>query len=339
MSNIRENQSPLELLMQMAGGYLMSSCLNAVARLQIAELLDDGARSSSDLASATGVLEDNLYRVLRVLAMVGLFSEVAPRVFANTPASALLSAKHPASMRDMVLWATDEFHFDVYRNMLPVLRDGKTGVEHVFALPPFEAILSEPDRAMRFNNAMTNASAILIPAVLEAYDFSGIRTLADIAGGHGYVITAILQKYPEMNGILFDLREVVEGAWERIERLRLTDRIRIESGDFFKDVPVADAYVMKSIIHDWDDERSRVILRNCSRHLPPGGKVILLENVIPPGTEPHPGKTMDIQMMMMVGGRERTAAEFRDLLSGTNLELTYVIPTRSPMSILECRKI
>jgi hypothetical protein len=223
--------------------------------------------------------------------------------------------------------------------MMPILRDGKSAAEHVFQKPVFEAIFSDPDLARSFNNAMTSMSSQVIPAVLQAYDFSGIGTLADIAGGHGFTITSILKKYPEMKGILFDLPNVVEGARDRIEKMQLTNRLEVVSGDFFVSVPRADAYVMKHIIHDWDDEKSIAIIKNCGKNLESGGRVILIETVLPIGNEPHMGKWIDIEMFMLPGGRERTQEEFRELFDHAGFKLNRIIPTQSPLCVVESQKV
>jgi SAM-dependent methyltransferase len=318
---------------------MAASAINAVTNLKIADQLANGPKAIAELARASAVKEDILYRALRALATAGVFQETGTRIFANTPASEVLRADHPESIRDLVIWMSDWFHFDTYRDMMPTLKDGKTAIEHVFKKPPFEAIFDHEDIGREFNNAMTNLSAMVIPAVLEVYDFSGIGTLADIAGGHGFVLTAILQKYPQMKGILFDLDHVVEGAKPRIEKMGLQNRVKTVSGDFFQAVPAADAYVMKHIIHDWDDEKSITILKNCAQHLKPKGRVLLIEAVIAPGNEPHFGKWVDIEMFMMPGGRERTETEFRDLFARAGLQLTRIVPTKSPLSVVEAQKL
>lgn len=339
MSTPSQGPQPVEIVFQLATGYMATSCLSAVTRLGIAEMLSDGPKRVADLAKASNTVEDILYRVLRTLASTGVFAETEPRTFANTPASEFLTAHHPGSVRDMVLWMSDALHFDTYRDMMPTFRDGRTALEHIHKKPPFEVIFSDPQEARVFNNAMTSFSAIVIPAVLEAYDFSGIGTLADIAGGHGFVLTAILQKYPQMKGILFDLEHVVAGARDRIDTFGLSNRVESISGDFFQSVPAADAYVMKNIIHDWDDERAITILKNCAAHLKPGGKVILIEAIISPGNDPHLGKWIDIEMFMMPGGRERTESEFRDLFARAGLKLTRVVPAKSPLWVVESQKL
>ena len=339
-----ENQNvsqrdPSELTFQLAIGYMPASCMHAITRLKIPDLLKDGPRSAADLARITSTSEDILYRILRALASSGFFLETSPRTFANTPSSDILREDHPTSARDLILWMSDPFHFDTYRDMLPTVRDGKTALEHAHHKTPFEVIFSDPVVAESFNNGMTCLSGLVIPAVLEAYSFEGIGTLADIAGGHGMVLTSIVKKYPHMKGILFDLKDVVAGAKERIEKSGLVNRIEMVSGDFFESVPPADSYVMKSIIHDWDDDRAIKILKNCGVHLKKGGKVILIESVLPEGNESTFGKWIDIEMFMMPGGRERTESEYRDLFQRAGFHLTKVVPTKSPMSVVEAEKV
>jgi hypothetical protein len=331
--------TPIDIAMQMACGYIASSALNAAARLKIADLLNNGPKHVTDLAKETSTSADILYRILRALASSGVFVEVTPHVFANTPISEVIRSDHPQSIYDMVIWICDAFHYDCYRDMMPILQDGKSAAEHVFQKPVFEAIFSDPDLARSFNNAMTSMSAQVIPAVLQAYDFSGIGTLADIAGGHGFAITSILKKYPEMKGILFDLPNVVVGASDRIEKMQLIDRLKVVEGDFFESVPRADAYIMKHIIHDWDDEKSIAIIKNCGKNLESGGKVILIETVLPIGNEPHMGKWIDIEMFMLPGGRERTKEEFRELFDRAGFKLNKVVPTQSPLWVVESEKV
>jgi hypothetical protein len=281
-------------------------------------------------------------RVLRTLASVGVFEEQDGRTFAlNAPAD-LLRADAPGSVRDMALWITDPFHFRVYAEMLHSVQTGRPAVDKVYALPVFDHFAREPELSTVFNNAMTAFSAQVIPAVLKAYDFHGIDVLVDVAGGHGEVLTSILRAYPGMRGVLFDLAHVVAGAVPRIEAIGLADRCRAASGDFFEAVPhEGDAYIMKHIIHDWDDERSLVVLRNIRSALEgkPHGRLMLIESVLPPGNQPDFGKILDLEMMVMPGGRERTADEFRTLLRRAGFELTAIVPTESPLNVVEARPV
>jgi hypothetical protein len=328
---------PAQTVFQLATGYIISAALQTAVKLGVADYLVKGSRSVAELAAATRANEDALYRVLRALAMVGLFEETDGRRFALTPASELLRSDRPG-MRDMALWISSPFHFRVYSNAIESVRTGQPASEKTLGMPIFEYLAGDPELAEIFNNAMTSFSATVMPAVLEAYDFTGIEVLVDVAGGHGGILTAVLQKYPSMRGILMDLDHVIAGAGPRIAGQKLQDRCTAIAGDIFKAVPPGgDAYIMKHIIHDWDDERAAVILRNIrsalagKRH----GRVILLEAVIQAGNAPDLGKLMDLEMLMMPGGRERTADEFRALFAKSGFEMTRIVPTKSPLNVIE----
>jgi hypothetical protein len=324
--------------MQFITGYKMSACISIVARLSIADLLAGAPKPVSELARAAQVSEDALYRVMRALASVGVFTETAPRTFANTPASELMRSGTPDSMRDVMIWMGDEFHFRTYAEFMHSVKTGGTAVKKLTGCEAFEYFEKDKAEGELFNAAMTSFSAALMPAVLEAYDFGGLGTLADVAGGHGFALTSILQKHSDLRGILFDLPHVVSGAKSRIESLGLADRCQIVAGDFFQSVPPADSYVMKNIIHDWDDPRALTILKNCAGALRGKGKVILIEMVISPGNEPHFGKWLDIEMLALAGGRERTRVEFAALFSQAGLSLSSVVPTKSPVCVVEAVK-
>ena len=242
-------------------------------------------------------------------------------------------------MRDMGLFITSPTHFRIYAELMHSVTTGQPAVEKVTGMPVFEYLAGNPEYSELFNNAMTAFSAAVIPAVLAAYDFTGIETLVDVAGGHGQVLTSILRKYPAMRGVLFDLEHVVAGAAPLLQASGVGDRVRIESGDFFKAVPAGDAYIMKHIIHDWSDPEALTILRNIRTRLDasPKGRVILVESVIPPDNSPNFGKLVDIEMMLMPGGRERTAAEFRSLFERAGFSQMRVVPTEAPLWVVEGR--
>jgi hypothetical protein len=321
---------------QIATGYIASAALYAAAKLRLADHLADGPKGVADLARATGANEDALYRVLRLLASVGIFEESASRHFANNAASTTMRTGTPGSVYDLALWMADPFHFRVYADAMHSVMTGLPAVEKTVSGPVFDYFRDNPEQSEVFNNAMTAFSAFVIPAALEAYDFSGIRTLVDIAGGHGQVLTSILLAHPGMRGVLFDLDHVIAGAIPRIAQLGLSDRCTTATGDFFKAVPEGgDAYIMKHIIHDWDDDRAATILRNIRAAMAPGARVILIESVLAPGNAPDLGKLIDLEMLLMPGGRERTEEEFRALFARAGFELTRVVPTKSPLSVLE----
>jgi hypothetical protein len=324
---------PGQQLLQLTFSYVLSISINVVAKLKIADLLKDGPRPTRELAAATGVQEDALFRVLRALASFGIFVETAPRTFALTPAAEPLCTG--SSLYDLIVFISDPFHFRIYAETMHSVRTGQPCADRVLGRPLFEYFPTDPEESEIFNAAMISMTAMAIPAVLEAYDFSGIGTLVDVAGGHGSVLTAVLEKYPGMRGVLFDLEHVVSGAQPRLERLKLSDRVQLASGDFFQSVPAGgDAFVMKHIIHDWDDARALTILRNC-RQASPQAKVILIEAVLPAGNEPHLAKLLDLEMLTLPGGRERTEDEFRALFAQAGYRLTRVVPTKAPLCVIE----
>jgi ubiquinone/menaquinone biosynthesis C-methylase UbiE len=240
-------------------------------------------------------------------------------------------------MRDMALWLTDPFHFEVYAELGHSIRTGETVPEKIYGLSCFDYLAKDKEVGDRFNNAMTGFSAMVVAAALDEYDFSWLagKTLVDIAGGHGKVITEILKKHPDVHGVLFDLEHVVAGAKTRIESQGLSARCAVVHGDFFKAVPEADAYVMKHIIHDWDDERASLILKNIQRAARPGARVVLFEAVLASGNEPHFAKWIDIEMLVLPGGRERTEQEYRKLFADAGFKVTKILPTKSALNVIE----
>jgi hypothetical protein len=331
--------APVDALLKMGLGYMTSSALHVVVELGIADRLVAGPRSADQLARDAAANPDALYRVLRMLSAEGIFEEVAPRHFALTPLSRPLVTGSPA--RDLIDWIADPFHFKVYSEALYAVRTGQPAVEYVTGLPVFDHIGRTPELAEVFNDAMTAMSEVVIPAVIEAYDFSGIDVLVDVAGGHGRVLTSILKAYPRMRGVLLDLPYVVEGARPVIAGLALGHRCRAEAGDMFAGVPASgDAYILKHIIHDWDDARALVILRNIRQAMRGRrGKVILLESVIDDGNPRDLGRFIDYEMLQMTGGFERTEPQFRSLLAEAGFELTRIVPTKSPLSVVEAEAV
>jgi len=323
-------------LMQLSTGYIASTCLYLAVKLRIPDRLASSARTSADLASELSVNEDALYRVLRTLTSLGVFEEQAPRTFRNNLASSMVRSETAGSMYEMALWMSDPFHFRVYADAMDSLQTVKPAVEKTVGMPVFEYFSKHPEESEVFNNAMTMFSGMVIPAVLEVYDFSGIGTLVDVAGGHGRVLTSVLEKYSAIHGVLFDLEHVLAGARPLIESRGLADRCRTVAGDFFKAVPQGgDAYIMKHIIHDWDDERATTILKNIRAAMNRGGRLILVESVVTAGSQPDFAKLIDLEMLLLPGGRERTEQEFRDLLTDAGFTLTRIVPTKSPLSVIE----
>lgn len=228
---------------------------------------------------------------------------------------------------------------DQYRawgNLADTVQTGNNAYEKIIGKPIFEHLAEHPEKARIFDDAMTGIHGRETGAILDAYDFSGIDMIADIGGGNGSKITAILQKHLKTQGILFDLPHVIERARPNIEEADLIDRCQLVSGDFFQSVPGgADAYVMRHIIHDWDDEKSLTILKNCHAVMSPGNKLLLVESVIPPGNDPFMGKFLDLTMMLIPGGKERTEDEYRELYDRAGFDLVRIVPTTTEVSVLE----
>ena len=313
--------------MQIGTGFIPAACLNAVASFRIPDLMADGAKSVEDLAAKSHLNADALYRAMRVLAMVGIFTEVASRTFALTELGQVLRSDTPENLAAMLEFMGSRHHFLFYSEMRHALKTGEPTVEKVTGISCFDLFERDQEYARLFDDAMTNFSQRTIPSILEAYDFSGTRTLVDIAGGHGFVLGSILQKYPAMRGILFDVERVIAGAPPLLRSLDVLDRVQLVSGDFFHSVPAADTYIMQHIIHDWDDVRAAAILRNCRAAMQGNGKVLVVDGVVPEGDAPDFSKLLDIEMMMLPGGKERTQREFAALFAQAGLKLSRIVQT------------
>jgi len=288
------------------------------------------------LANATNTHGPSLFRVLRALASVGVFSQDNENRFALTPLSETLRSDLSGSLRAFAMTELGEEHYPAWGELMQSVRTGEIAFDHAFGMDVWKFFAGHPDNAKIFNDAMSGITAQANEAILSQYDFPGIEKLVDVGGGHGGLITSILQRDAGMRGILFDSPQVIEGAESRIEASGVSDRCQLISGNFFESVPSGgDAIILKWIIHDWNDEHCVTILKNCHRALPENGKLILVEAVVPAGSEPHFSKFIDLNMLVMTGGRERTEVEFRDLYQRAGFRLTRVVPTESPFSVIE----
>ena len=331
--------TPEAVLTQMITGSLGSQAVYVAAQLGIADLLVHGPRNVSELAKAADVDADSLYRVLRALASFGVFEEYPNRVFGLTPTGELLRSDSPRSLRDLAIFMGEDWHWRVWGRTLYSVRTGKAAWSQVHGQEVFPYFATNPEAAKIFDSAMTSLSNLAIKAVVEGYDFSDVATLVDVAGGHGRLLTAILDEHMSMRGVLFDQPHVIEGARENEHVNSLSDRLQLVSGDFFESVPAGfDGYIMKHIIHDWDDERALQILRNIRNVMDDDGRVMLVETVITNDGQPDFGKLLDIEMLVSPGGKERTAAEYKELFAKAGLKMTRVVPTKSPYSVIEAVK-
>ncbi len=330
---------PQAALMQLLLSGLVSQAVSVAAKLGVADQLASGAKTAEELAAESGAHAPSLYRLLRALACVGVFREGEGRRFEQTPLSDALRSDAPGSVRDMAIFWGEEWHWRVWGYTYESVMTGEPVWERANGASVFEFFSQNADAARVFDRAMTSLSKQAVAAVLEAYDFSGIEQLVDVAGGEGGVLTSILAAHPRLKGVLFDLRHVIDNARPKIESQGLADRCETVAGDFFESVPAgADAYVMKHIIHDWDDERAITILRNIARAMRDGGRVLLIENVITDSPESAFGKILDIEMLTSPGGKERTAEEYAALFEAAGLRLKRVVPTKSAFSVVEAVK-
>ena len=330
--NPHQNVPAETVLTQMMLGSLASQAVYVAAKLGIADLLVDGPKPVDQLAKATETDAPSLYRVLRALASLGIFTEQDNQIFAMTPTAEPLRSDVPNSLRDVAIFMGEDWHWEVWGKTLHSVRTGKSAWAQIHDGEVFEYFEKNQEAANIFNRAMSSFSGLATKAVVEAYDFTGIEKLIDIAGGHGRLLTGVLEAHPSMRGVLFDLPHVIAGARETAKN----DRLEFATGDFFASVPSGgDAYIMKHIIHDWDDERALAILKNIRKAMNPGGRVLVVEAVIAQGNNQDFGKLLDIEMLVSPGGKERTAAEYEDLFSRAGLRLTRIVPTKSPYSVIE----
>jgi hypothetical protein len=330
--------NPQQIVFQAGTAYIVSACLNVAVKLRIPDLMGDTAKYIGQLAQESGADEEYLFRLLRVLEMNQLVIRKAPRQFELTPAGQLLRRDVQGSLAAAMEWMADPLHLRLYSELQGSIEKRTTTFETGFGKPFFDWI-SEPqnaDEAAVFNNAMTSISEMCIPAFLDAYDFGGFTKIVDVGGGHGALLRAILRKHTNLRGAVAEMPFVVPNTKAAIALDNLAHCCEATECNFFESVPAGgDAYLMKNIIHDWADEPALQLLRNIRAVIPPDGKLLLAEAVIDDSPAPHLGKLLDIEMIAFVGGKERTEQEFGDLLSKAGFALKRVVPTASPLSLLE----
>jgi len=333
----REETPPgMKILEITYSNFVIARALYAFAKLGIADLLGSKTASSEELASQAGLDPRALYRLLRTLSTADVVSESSDHRFSLGPLGEALRSDAPDSMRAWTIFSGEPFYLQAWEQVVHSIRTGKPAWDRVHKMPIFEYIGKHPDVGQIFDQAMTSLSAGEAPAIVEAYDFSGVGKLADIGGGQGLLLRTILQSHPEMTGILFDRPEAVEEVETQLREDGLAERCEIVAGDFFKSVPSgADVYLLKYVIHDWDDERSLAILKNCRQAMKDDARLLLVETVVPPPGEPHYAKLQDLEMMVVAGSQERTVEEYSRLLEQAGFRLARVVETTEPASILE----
>ena len=332
----RSKQSPISQLMTYIAGKTYTHVISVAAKLSIADLLADGPKSVEELSIATETQAPSLYRVLRVLDRMGIFSEESPGTFSLTKVSEFLKTDSPFSVKDWAILNGSEWHSRSWMNLLYSVKTGKPSFWNIYGMKGFEYFQSNQEDNEVLSNAMTFFSKGQAMRIVNSYDFSNFRTIVDVGGGHGYLLSLILKNNPSLQGILYELPEVVDGARKTIEKEKLVNRCKIVEGDFFQSVPKgADAYIMKYIIHDWSDDNARTILQNCRETITSKGKLLVIDKVISLKSGLNDEIMGDIEMMILGEGRERTESEFRELFNSAGFKLTKIIPTQLPLYILE----
>ena len=330
--------APHSVMMNMVTGYWISKMIHVVTELGIPDLLAAGPQRATELAEATGTNAERLYRVLRALASVDVFAEDEDRRFDLTAVGSTLRRDHPASMHAFVSMVLDDSNWQAWNALDWAVRTGDVAFDKAMGMSPWEYTVSHPAFAQVAGEAMTSLSAAQNPAITAAYDFSGIATLADIGGGHGSLLATILNAHPGLRGILFDTPPAIANARQdrHINARELAGRIECTEGDFFDAVPGgADCYLLKYILHDWPDHDALRILQSVRRAATSTTRLLIVDAVVPPHKAATSAAMMDVNMMVIFGGLERTEEQFRRLLSQTGFTLQRVIPTECPLSILE----
>ncbi|MFJ6671529.1 methyltransferase [Actinosynnema sp. NPDC091369] len=324
---------PRFALMDHAMGYLFPAALRAAAALGVADHLTGGPRSVAELAEAVGADPRNLHRTLRLLATREVFVEDEDGRFALTPAAELLRGDVPSSFRSAVLMLTDRTFWLPAGELEEAVRTGIPPFERLFGMPFFEHFARDAETAAVFHVGMAAMSDPENPLVARACEFPPDAVVVDLGGGHGGLLLAVLREHPDVRGVLFDQPHVLRE--HRLGELGADDRWELAPGDFFGDAPPGDVYLVKRILHDWDDEQCVRILRHCRRAVSGRGRVLVVDAVVPPGNDPDPGKVIDILMMGSLTGRERTRAEFAELFSRAGFRLGRVLPTGTRLSVVE----
>ncbi len=310
----------------------------AACKLDIPDLLADGAKSADEVAAKAGSDAGATYRLMRGLASLGVVERRPDGRFTNTPVGDKLREKAAGGLKDMFKGETDHVHWQSWEHVVDAVKTGLPRPKAVFGVPAFEYYGKNVAEGEQFGRAMENVSNFAAAAVLEAYDFSNVRTIMDVGGGNGSMALLLLRHHPEMKGKVCDLPYIETQAKQSIQSADAGHRCEFIATDFFQSVPKgADLQVLKFILHDWNDDECVRILRNCRESLAPGGKVLLVEMLVPEEIRPDFVMLMDLNMLVMTGGRERTAKEFEKVLNDAGFEMTRVIPTKSPFSLIEAR--
>ena len=330
--------APHAQLIQMGTAYWVSKILYATAKLGLADQIAAEPKSAAELAGPLGVHAPSLHRLMRTLASLGILTEDTERRFSLTVMGEALKTGAPGSARSTLLSFCSPWFTRGFDNIMHSLQTGRSGFEEAHGKPVFDYIGQFPEEAALLSEAMNGFHGEEPPQVAAAYDFSPFKTIVDVGGATGNMLSAILTRHPGPRGILFDMAHVVTDAPEFLKSKHIAQRVTIERGNFFQSVPAGgDAYVLSHIIHDWSEDQCLTILSNVRNAMKPDGSLLIVEMVLPDGDEPHPGKILDIVMLVMPGGQERTKAEYATLLEKAGFKLTRIVPTNSAVSVVEAK--
>jgi hypothetical protein len=323
-------------LIQMIMAIVDARVLYAAAKLGLADQLATGPKSAAELSGPMAVHAPSLHRLMRTMAGLGLLAERDAQRFSLTALGEALKTGAPGSARGTVLTFGSSWFGSGPENIVHSVQTGSAGFEKAQGMPFFDYLAQHPEDASMFSEAMVGFSSQNPPAVAAAYDFSPFKTIVDVGGATGDMLAAILARYPGPRGVLLDRPHVVSDATALLKAKGVTNRVSIEAGDFFKAVPAGgDAYILSHIIHDWSEEQCLTILGHCRQVMKPDGKLLIVEMLLPGGDAPHPGKILDIVMLTQLSGQERTEAEYALLLDKAGFRLNRVVPTESPVSVVE----
>jgi hypothetical protein len=329
-------EPPVAALRGLVNGFQVSQAISVAAVLGIADLLADGARTSADLAAATDAHPGALYRLLRALASAGLLVEGDGRLFELTAIGEGLRSDAPEPVGSWAAHVGQPYYWQAWGNLLHTVRTGDSGFRAAHGMDAWEYRTEHPREGAIFDRAMTDLARTAIRAVLEVHDFARYGTVVDVGGGHGALLASVLARHPGMRGVLFDQPQVVAGAGPVLEAAGVADRCRVTGGSFFDSVPGGgDAYVLKSILHDWDDAAATTVLRQCRRAVPEGGSLVVIERDLGRANEAPEAKLSDLNMLVVLGGRERTIEEYGALFDAAGFRLVDAVPTAAGLSVIE----
>jgi hypothetical protein len=326
---------PHAALMQILTAKWISSAVSAVAQFGIADHLEQGPKTIQQLAEATGTQQQALYRVLRACASIGIFAELEDGRFENTPLSEPLRTNAVPCVRHMAMMMIEDWHLKSWAELPWSMQTGEPAPMKVYGMRGFQYFSQNPEKGVIFNRAMKDISQADSPVIAASYDFSVFQSLVDVAGGLGTLLGAILDRTPSLHGIVFEMPHVVEQIQREGSIAKWAGRCEAVAGSFFEGVPKSDGYIMKHILHDWDDESASKILAACRKSILPGGKVLVVDQVVPAGNTPSPSKIMDLEMLVAPGGKERTAQEWDKVFTLSGLKLDRIILTPANQAIIE----